>query len=96
MRALYKRLTDYLHMVEDRLTVRTQIAAATAAMAVVLVGTLAAGAALISYRNTASLTNSSLAGIAAATSGRLDRFMAVRQQEIGPVLASAAAAEVVV
>ena len=82
MRALYRRLTDYLHRVEDHLTVRTQIAVATAAMAVMLVAALAAGAALISYSNTASLTKSSLAGIAATTSGRLDRFMAMRQQEI--------------
>ena len=71
-----------LHAIEDHLTVRTQIAAAVAAMSVVLVGTLAAGAALISYSNTAALVESSLAGIASDASGRLDRFMATRQQEM--------------
>src|SRR6478735_1699377 len=79
---IVRKLADRLHAIEDHLTVRTQIAAAVAAMSVVLVGTLAAGAALISYRHTAALVESSVAGIASSTSGRLDRFMATRQQEM--------------
>ncbi|QPF90083.1 sensor domain-containing diguanylate cyclase [Bradyrhizobium commune] len=82
MRTFLQRAADRLHAIEDHLTVRTQIAAAVAAMSILLVGTLAAGAALISYRHTAALVESSLAGIASATSGRLDRFMATRQQEM--------------
>ena len=82
MRALFQQAANRLHAIEDHLTVRTQIAAAVAAMSIVLVGTLAAGAALISYRHTAALTESNLAGIASTTSGRLDRFMATRQQEM--------------
>jgi diguanylate cyclase (GGDEF)-like protein len=82
MRTLLQKLAYRLHALEDHLTVRTQIAAAVATMCIVLVGTLAAGAAFISYRDTAALVNKSLAGIAATTSGRLDRFMAVRQQEL--------------
>ena len=53
MRTSLQKLADRLHAIEDHLTVRTQIAAAVAAMSVVLVGTLAAGAAFVSYRNTA-------------------------------------------
>lgn len=82
MRTFLQRAADRLHAIEDHLTVRTQIAAAVAAMSIVLVGTLAAGAALISYRHTAALVESSVAGIASSTSGRLDRFMATRQQEM--------------
>ncbi|QIO35728.1 sensor domain-containing diguanylate cyclase [Bradyrhizobium sp. 1(2017)] len=82
MRALWQQAKNRLHAFEDHLTVRTQIAAAVAALSIVLVGTLAAGAALISYRNTAALIDSSLTQIASTTSGRLDRFMATRQQEI--------------
>jgi diguanylate cyclase (GGDEF)-like protein len=82
MRTLLQKLAGRLHAIEDQLTVRTQIAAAAAVMSVVLVGSLAAGAAFVSYRNTASLINSSLATIASSTAGRLDRFMAVRQQEM--------------
>ena len=82
MHALLQQAKIRLHAIEDHLTVRTQIAAAVAAMSIVLVGTLAAGAALISYRNTAVLIESSLTQIASSTSGRLDRFMATRQQEI--------------
>jgi diguanylate cyclase (GGDEF)-like protein len=76
------KLADRLHAVEDRLTVRTQIAAAVAVMCVVLVGTLAGCAAFVSYRNTAVQVNSNLAAVASATSGRLDRFMAERQLEM--------------
>jgi len=82
MRTILKKLTDRLHAVEDHLTVRMQIAAAVAAMCVVLVGTLAGCAALISYQNTATQVNSNLAAVASATSGRLDRFMAERQLEM--------------
>jgi diguanylate cyclase (GGDEF)-like protein len=82
MQTLSQKLIGRLHAVEDHLTVRTQIAAAIAVMCLVLVGTLAAGAAFVSYRNTASLVNQSLAGIASTTSGRFDRYMAVRQQEM--------------
>jgi diguanylate cyclase (GGDEF)-like protein len=82
MRKIVQKLVDRLHAVEDHLTVRTQIAAAVAVMCVVLVGTLAGSAALIGYQNTASQVNSNLAAVAAATSGRLDRFMAERQLEM--------------
>jgi diguanylate cyclase (GGDEF)-like protein len=82
MRTLIENLANRLRTIEDQLTVRTQIAGAVAAMMVVLVGTLAAGAAFVGYRNTASLVNSNLASIASNTADRLDRFMAVRQQEI--------------
>jgi diguanylate cyclase (GGDEF)-like protein len=82
MRHLLQKLADRLRAIEDHLTVQTQIAAAVAAMSVLLVGTLAGGAAFVSYRNTASLVNSSLATVASTTSGRLDRFMAERQLEM--------------
>ncbi|WP_441234306.1 sensor domain-containing diguanylate cyclase [Bradyrhizobium sp. 930_D9_N1_4] len=82
MRTLFQQAANRLHAIEDHLTVRTQIAAAVAAMSIVLVGTLAAGAALISYRNTAALIENSLTGTASTASGRLDRFMATRQQEM--------------
>ncbi|MFT4120247.1 diguanylate cyclase [Bradyrhizobium sp.] len=82
MRALLQQAVNRLHAIEDHLTVRTQIAAAVAAMSIVLVGTLAAGAALVSYSHTAALIESNLASIASSASGRLDRFMATRQQEM--------------
>jgi diguanylate cyclase (GGDEF)-like protein len=82
MRTILKQAIARLHAIEDHLTVRMQIAAAFGAICVVLVGVLAAGAALISYRNTAALVESRLAGVAATTSGRLDRFIATRQQEL--------------
>jgi diguanylate cyclase (GGDEF)-like protein len=82
MRILYQKLAECLHRIEDHLTVRTQIAAAIAALSILVVGTLAAGAALVSYNNTSALVNRSLAGIASTTAGRLDRYMAVRQQEM--------------
>ena len=79
---IVRKLADRLHAIEDHLTVRTQIAAAVAVMCVVLVGTLAGCAAFVSYRNTAVQVNSSLAAVASATAGRLDRFMAERQLEM--------------
>ncbi|KRR26712.1 diguanylate cyclase [Bradyrhizobium lablabi] len=82
MRNLLQKLADRLHAIEDRLTVQMQIATAAAVTSVLLVGALAGGAAFVSYRNTASLVNSSLATVASSTSGRLDRFMAERQQEM--------------
>ncbi|WP_439405961.1 cache domain-containing protein [Bradyrhizobium sp. DASA03076] len=82
MQALLQEAASRLHAIEDRLTVRTQIAAAVAAMSIALVSTLAAGAAIISYRHTAALIESSVAGIASSTSARLDRFMATRRQEM--------------
>jgi diguanylate cyclase (GGDEF)-like protein len=82
MRNILQKLAGLLHAVEDHLTVRMQIAAAVAVMCVVLVGTLAGCAALVSYRNTAAQVNSSLTAMASATSGRLDRFMAERQLEM--------------
>ena len=82
MRNIVQKLVARLHAVEDHLTVRMQIAAAVAVMCVVLIGTLAGCAALVSYRNTATQVNSSLTAIASSTSGRLDRFMAERQLEM--------------
>jgi diguanylate cyclase (GGDEF)-like protein len=82
MPKILQKLTDCLHAIEDHLTVRTQIAAAVAVMSIVLVGTLAGCAALVSYQNTAAQVNSNLAAVASATSGRLDRFMAERQLEM--------------
>jgi diguanylate cyclase (GGDEF)-like protein len=82
MRTLYQKLAERLHSIEDHLTVRTQIAAAIAMMSILVVGTLAAGAAWVSYSNTSKLVNRSLAGIASTTAGRLDRYMEVRQQEM--------------
>jgi diguanylate cyclase (GGDEF)-like protein len=79
---LLKKLTTVLHAFEDRLTVRTQIAAAVAALSVILVGLLAIGAAFVSYNNTASQVNIRLASVASTTAERLDRYMAVRQQEV--------------
>ncbi|WP_445492047.1 sensor domain-containing diguanylate cyclase [Rhodopseudomonas sp. RCAM05734] len=79
---LLKELTGLLHAFEDRLTVRTQIAAAVAALSVILVGLLAIGAAFVSYSNTASQVNIRLASVASTTAERLDRYMAVRQQEV--------------
>ena len=77
-----QNFTDTLKAAEDRLSVRSQIAAAVGVMAIILVGALAASAAFVSYRNTAALVNSRLASVASTTSERLDRYMAVRQQEI--------------
>jgi diguanylate cyclase (GGDEF)-like protein len=82
MRSMLQNLASRLHAFEDRLTVRAQIAAAAATISVLLVGTLVASAAFVSYRNTASLVNGSLTSLAANASGRLDRFMAGRQQEL--------------
>src|SRR6201996_6816070 len=82
MRTFYQKLAERLHSIEDHLTVRTQIAAAIAMMSILVVGTLAAGAAWVSYSNTSKLVNRSLAGIAATPAGRLDRYMEVRQQEM--------------
>ena len=82
MRNPLQRLIDTLNSAEDRFSVRSQIAAAVGIMAIVLVGALAASAAFVSYRNTAALVNSRLASVASTTSQRLDRYMAVRQQEI--------------
>ena len=82
MRIWYQKLAERLHSIEDHLTVRTQIAAAMAVMSILVVGTLAVGAALVSYDDTSALVNRSLAGIASSTAGRLDRYMAVRQQEM--------------
>ena len=82
MPKILQKLADRLHAVEDHLTVRTQIAAAVAVMSIVLVGTLAGCAALVSYQNTAAQVNSNLAAVASATSGRLDRFMGERQLEM--------------
>src|SRR6201996_9121286 len=52
MRTFYQKLAERLHSIEDHLTVRTQIAAAIAMMSILVVGTLAAGAAWGSYNNT--------------------------------------------
>jgi diguanylate cyclase (GGDEF)-like protein len=82
MQKPFKNLFNNLRTIEDRLTVRTQITAAVAAMAIVLVGALAASAAFVSYRNTAELVNTRLASVASTTAERLDRYMAVRQQEV--------------
>ena len=82
MRKLLDRFRDLRLAVEDGLTVRMQIAVAVAVMIVVLVGSLAAGAALVSYRSTSALVNTKLASIAATTADRLDRYMSVRQREI--------------
>jgi diguanylate cyclase (GGDEF)-like protein len=82
MRRFMTRLTDQMHAMEDRLSVQAQITAAITAMVVVLVGALAAGAAFVSYRSTSELVNTRLASVASTTAERLDRYMAVRQQEI--------------
>jgi diguanylate cyclase (GGDEF)-like protein len=82
MRSFIKKLTGEIQTIEDRLTVRMQIAVAVAAMTVLLVGSLAAGAAFVSYRTTSTLVNSKLASIAATTADRLDRFMSMKQREM--------------
>jgi diguanylate cyclase (GGDEF)-like protein len=82
MRSFLHKLAQRVHALEDHLTVRAQMAAAATAICVILVATLATGAAFISYRNTSSLVRKNLASVAASASGRLDRFMAIRQQEL--------------
>jgi diguanylate cyclase (GGDEF)-like protein len=82
MRHSLQKFADRLHALEDRLTVRTQIAFAVGAMTIVLIGALAASAAFISYRNTSELVNIKLASVASTTAARLDRYMAIRQQEV--------------
>ena len=77
-----RRLNDLLNATRDSLSVRSQIAAAVGLMTIILVGALAAGAAFVSYRTTATLVNSRLTSVASTTAERLDRYMAVRQQEI--------------
>ncbi|MGJ5090560.1 sensor domain-containing diguanylate cyclase [Bradyrhizobium oligotrophicum] len=79
---MFQTLTDRIRAFENRLTVRMQIAAATVAISLMLVAALAASAAFVSYQNTARLLNGNLTNLAANASGRLDRFMAVRQQEL--------------
>ncbi|WP_371420719.1 diguanylate cyclase [Tardiphaga sp.] len=82
MRNLFQKLADRLQTLRDGLSVRTQITAAVAAMVIALVGALATGAAFVSYRNTAELVNTALASVASTTAERLDRYMALRQQEV--------------
>lgn len=82
MRNSLRSLNDLLNATRDSLSVRSQIAAAVGLMTIILVGALAAGAAFVSYRNTATLVNSRLASVASTTAERLDRYMATRQQEI--------------
>jgi diguanylate cyclase (GGDEF)-like protein len=82
MRSFLHKLAQRFHAVEDHVTVRAQIAAAATAMCIILVGTLATGAAFISYSDTSLLVRKNLASVAASASGRLDRFMAIRQQEL--------------
>ncbi|WNV08199.1 sensor domain-containing diguanylate cyclase [Tardiphaga sp. 709] len=82
MRNLFQKLADRLQAFKDRLSVRAQITAAVAAMVIALVGALATGAAFVSYRNTAELVNTRLASVASTTAERLDRYMALRQQEV--------------
>lgn len=82
MQMSLETIFDNLRTIEDRLTVRTQITAAVAAMAMLLVGALAASAAFVSYHNTSALVNMRLASVATTTAERLDRYMAVRQEEV--------------
>ena len=82
MRMLFRKLAERRRSIEDGLTVRAHITIAVAAMTVFLVGALAASAAFVSYRNTAELVNTRLATVAATTAERLDRYMAIRQQEV--------------
>jgi diguanylate cyclase (GGDEF)-like protein len=82
MRNRLQKLTDHIQAFKDRMSVRTQITAAVAAMVIMLVGALATGAALVSYRNTSELVNTRLAAVASTTAERLDRYMAIRQQEV--------------
>ncbi|MET0710636.1 MAG: sensor domain-containing diguanylate cyclase [Tardiphaga sp.] len=82
MRNPLQKFAERLHALEDTLTVRTQIAFAVGAMTILLVGALAASAALVSYTNTSALVNTRLASIASTTAERLDRYMGVRQQEV--------------
>ncbi|WP_398465038.1 diguanylate cyclase [Tardiphaga sp.] len=82
MRPLINKLAERIRSTEDLLTVRAHITIAFAAMIVVLIGALAAGAALVSYRNTSELVNARLAAVASITAERLDRYMAIRQQEV--------------
>ncbi|MDB5653047.1 MAG: hypothetical protein JWQ94_660 [Tardiphaga sp.] len=82
MRNPLQAIVDYINAVEDNVSVRSQITSAVGIMAMVLVGALAVSAAFVSYRDTAALVNTRLASVAAITAQRLDRYMAVRQQEI--------------
>lgn len=82
MRSYLHKFGEHLHAIQDRLSVQAQIIAAITTTVIVLVGALAASAAFVSYRNTAALVSTRLASIASTTSERLDRFMAVRQQEM--------------
>lgn len=82
MRTLVHKFADRIRTLEDGLTLRAQIAIAVAVMIVALVGALAAGAAFVSYRNTAELVNTRLAAVASTTAARLDRYMSIRQQEV--------------
>jgi diguanylate cyclase (GGDEF)-like protein len=82
MRNIFQKLTDRVQTFKDRLSVRTQITAAMAAVVIVLVGALAASASFVSYRNTSELVNIRLAAVASTTSARLDRYMEIRQQEV--------------
>src|SRR3954470_4515873 len=82
MRNYLHKAREHLHAIQDRLSVQAQIIAAITTTVIVLVGALAAGAAFVSYRNTAALVSTRLASVASTTAERLDRFIAVRQQEM--------------
>lgn len=78
----WRRFRERVSALEDRLSVRQQIGIWAALLAVVLVGILAASAAMISYRQVSDLTRAQLRAVASTTADRLDRFMFVRQQEL--------------
>lgn len=82
MQTLFRRLSGHFHAFENGLSVRTQITVAAAAIALVLTGALATGAAFISYHNTAKLMNATLANAASSTAERLDQQIGARKQSI--------------
>jgi diguanylate cyclase (GGDEF)-like protein len=80
--AFWHPVTRLLNAVEDRLTVRQQIAFGTAVLCLVLVGAVAGGAAWISREQTTRLVGTEMESLAGFASQRLDAAMASRLREL--------------
>ena len=82
MQTLIAKLFGRVHALEDRLSVRTQITVAAAALALILTAALAIAAADISYRTTIRLMNVSLTQAATSTVAKLDQQIGARKESI--------------
>ena len=85
MNTYRRKLFDRLQTIENRTSVRTQIAVGAAALAMLLTAILGGSAAYISYRNTSELMNTTLAVAANSTVVQLNRAITARSQRIKQV-----------